>query len=71
MKSVIKDIKLAPEGKARIGWVRNYMPLLNALEKEFAAVKPFAGKKITVSVHLEAKPPIWLWSLRRGERMWR
>jgi len=55
MKSVIRDIKLAPEGKARISWVRNYMPLLNALEKEFAAVKPFAGKKVTVSVHLEAK----------------
>jgi adenosylhomocysteinase len=31
------------------------MPLLNELEKEFRAEKPFEGKRITVSVHLEAK----------------
>jgi len=55
MKSIIRDIKLAPEGKARINWVRQYMPLLNTLEKEFKAEQPFKGKRITVSVHLEAK----------------
>jgi len=55
MNSAIRDIKLAPEGRSRINWVRQYMPLLNQLEKEFIAEKPFAGKRITVSVHLEAK----------------
>jgi adenosylhomocysteinase len=55
MGSIIRDIQLAPEGKARINWVRQYMPLLNALEKEFREEQPFKGKKITVSVHLEAK----------------
>jgi adenosylhomocysteinase len=55
MESIIRDIRLAPEGKARINWVRQYMPLLNTLEKEFRAEQPFKGRKITVSVHLEAK----------------
>jgi len=55
MKSIIRDIRLAPEGKRRINWVKGYMPLLNALEEEFRRDKPFLGKKITVSVHLEAK----------------
>lgn len=55
MNSAIRDIRLAPEGRARINWVRQYMPLLNELEKEFRAEKPFEGKRITVSVHLEAK----------------
>ena len=55
MKSIIRDIKLAPEGRARINWVKGYMPLLNQLEKEFREERPFEGKKIAVSVHLEAK----------------
>jgi len=55
MNYAIRDIKLAPEGRSRINWVKLYMPLLNALEKEFIAEKPFLGKRITVSVHLEAK----------------
>lgn len=55
MSSSIRNIKLAPEGRARINWVRQYMPLLNALEKEFLEQQPFAGRRIAVSVHLEAK----------------
>ena len=55
MKSIIRDTKLAPEGRARINWVKGYMPLLNQLEKEFSEERPFEGKKIAVSVHLEAK----------------
>jgi adenosylhomocysteinase len=55
MNSTIRDITLADEGQRRIDWVRRYMPLLNQLEKEFEATKPFKGKRIAVSVHLEAK----------------
>ena len=55
MKSVIRDINLAPEGKKKIEWVERYMPILNLIKKEFEAEKPFAGKKITMSIHLEAK----------------
>ena len=55
MKSVIRDISLAPEGKKKIEWVARYMPVLNLIKKEFEAEKPFAGKKITMSIHLEAK----------------
>ena len=31
------------------------MPLLDGLEAEFRKDKPFTGKKIALSVHLEAK----------------
>jgi adenosylhomocysteinase len=55
MESSIKNQHLAPEGKVKINWVKQYMPLLNGLEKEFREKKPFLGKRITVSVHLEAK----------------
>ncbi len=51
----IRDISLAPQGHQKIAWVRDHMPLLRGLEEEFAKTKPFAGVKITLSVHLEAK----------------
>lgn len=55
MPSEIRDPKLWESGKMKIDWVRSHMPLLSALEKEFSATKPFKGKKIALSVHLEAK----------------
>lgn len=53
--SIIKDRALAPEGRRKIDWVKNYMPVLSGLEKEFAEIKPFRGLKMTVCIHLEAK----------------
>ncbi len=51
----IRDISLAPSGHQKIEWVKNNMPLLRGLEEEFTETKPFAGIKISLSVHLEAK----------------
>jgi adenosylhomocysteinase len=53
--SIIRDIKLAENGHRKISWVKEYMPVLSAIEKEFIRTQPFAGKKITMSIHLEAK----------------
>ncbi len=55
MQSQIRDIQLAPSGQAKINWVKNHMPILNQLEKEFTASLPFAGKKVAICLHLEAK----------------
>ena len=51
----IRDISLAPSGHTKIEWVKNNMPLLSALEKDFRRDRPFEGLKISLSVHLEAK----------------
>ena len=51
----IRDIALAPTGHAKINWVKNHMPILNQLEKEFMASLPFRGKKVAICLHLEAK----------------
>ncbi len=55
MSSEIKDINLAESGEKKIEWVKRNCDLLRTLEKEFFESKPFAGKKVTLSVHLEAK----------------
>ncbi len=55
MASEIRDIALAPSGELKIEWVKNHCDLLRTLEEEFTKTKPFTGKKIALSVHLEAK----------------
>ena len=53
--SDIKDIRLAPSGHDKINWVASYMPILNTIKEDFIKNQPFAGMKISMSIHLEAK----------------
>ena len=53
--SMIRDINLAPSGENKIEWVRRNCPLLRSLEEDFTKGKPFAGKRVALSIHLEAK----------------
>lgn len=55
MESMIRDIKLAPSGHDKIAWVKNFMPVLRSIDEEYSKTKPFAGKKIVITMHLEAK----------------
>ncbi len=55
MASEIRNKDLWQSGELKIEWVRRHMPILDILEKEFKATQPFKGKKIALSVHLEAK----------------
>lgn len=53
--SRIKDIKLAPSGEMKIKWVERNMPVLRGIGEDFRRTKPFAGLRVALSVHLEAK----------------
>lgn len=55
MTSEIRDINLWESGETKIQWVKANMPLLRSIEEEFSETKPFAGIKVALSVHLEAK----------------
>ena len=55
MESMIRDIKMAPGGHDKIEWVKNFMPVMRAVDEEFSKTKPFAGKKMVITLHLEAK----------------
>ncbi|MBR6045230.1 MAG: adenosylhomocysteinase [Ruminococcus sp.] len=55
MMSEIRDPGLWESGKRKIDWVKGNMSLLRSIEEEFLASKPFAGVKIALSIHLEAK----------------
>jgi len=54
------------QGEARIAWAVAHMPLLNRIREGFLAETPFAGKKIAMSIHLEAKTACLAILLRDG-----
>lgn len=51
----IKDPSLAPSGHKKIDWVSAYMPVLSGIAEDFRKTRPFAGLRIAMSIHLEAK----------------
>lgn len=53
--SHVRDMSLADYGRMKIQWVQDFMPALSAIRARFEQEKPFAGKKITISIHMEAK----------------
>ena len=64
--SIVKDMALAESGRRKIQWVRDFMPALGGIEARFAREKPFAGLRIAVSVHLEAKTANLGYVLQKG-----
>ena len=62
----IRDIALAQAGQVKIDWARAYMPLLNEIRSRFKREQPFAGMKIAISIHLEAKTAYLAHVLRAG-----
>ena len=53
--SIVKDTSLAEYGRMKIAWVRDFMPALGAIRERMERERPFAGMKITMSIHMEAK----------------
>ena len=55
MKSIVRDISLAPQGLAKIEWVKEHMPVLNLLNNDLSISKPLTGINLVITMHLEAK----------------
>ena len=65
-ENIVARPELAAEGQRKIDWVRRNMPILRQLEDRFAAERPFAGRRIAVCIHLEAKTAYLALVLRAG-----
>lgn len=53
-------------GREKIEWAASHMPLLRGLRREFASEQPFRGRRISMSIHLEAKTACLAILLRDG-----
>ena len=54
-ESVIRDPALAPEGHRKIEWVAQHSAVLKAISKDKLADGALRGRRVAMSIHLEAK----------------
>jgi adenosylhomocysteinase len=66
VKHHIKDINLADQGKKRIQWADNDMPVLQAVRERFEKEKPLAGKKMSACLHVTAETANLARTLKAG-----
>ena len=57
---------MADEVAQRILWTSSHMALLGRIASEFETTRPFAGRRIGVSLHLEVKTAVLLLALKAG-----
>lgn len=66
MKYHVKDLNLAGEGKRRIEWADNDMPVLREIRSRFEKEKPLAGKKMAACLHITAETANLARTLKAG-----
>ena len=48
----VRDLGLAPKGKARVEWAAQSMPVLNLVRRRFTAERPLAGMRLAACLHV-------------------
>jgi adenosylhomocysteinase len=66
MKYDVADMSLAPEGRKRILWADNDMPVLAAIRRRFAESKPLKGKNVSACLHITAETANLARTLKAG-----
>jgi len=66
VKCDIKDKKLSSEGKLRIEWANNQMPVLGMTKELFAKEKPLDGVKISACLHVTTETANLMRTLKAG-----
>jgi len=62
----IADLSLAAQGKRRILWADNDMPVLAAIRKRFSKSKPLKGKNVSACLHITAETANLARTLKAG-----
>ncbi|MFQ5649438.1 MAG: adenosylhomocysteinase [bacterium] len=62
----VKDISLAGEGKKRIEWADNDMPVLRQVREDFEKRKPLQGRRMSACLHMTAETANLARALKAG-----
>ena len=62
----ITDMKLAPEGKKRIQWADNDMPVLKQIREKWSKTKPLKGVKTSSCMHVTCETANLMRTLKAG-----
>jgi len=66
IKSDIKNIKMAAEGKKRIEWAERSMPVLRLIRERFTKDKPLRGLNIAACLHVTTETSNLMRTLKAG-----
>jgi adenosylhomocysteinase len=66
MKYDVKDLKLAKEGRSRIEWAAQSMPVLNRIRQRFAKEQPFKGVRLGACLHVTTETAALMQTLQAG-----
>jgi adenosylhomocysteinase len=62
----VKDLALADQGKRRIEWAFQSMPVLQNIRKQFIKAQPLAGVRISACLHVTSETANLMMTLRDG-----
>jgi adenosylhomocysteinase len=62
----VKDLSLAPKGKARIEWAARDMPVLRLIRERFAREQPLKGIRISACLHVTTETANLAITLKAG-----
>lgn len=62
----VKDINLADQGKLKIEWAENHMPVLMEVRKTFMDEKPLEGIRVGFALHVTKETAVLVKTLRDG-----
>ena len=66
VKHHVKDLNLAPQGKKRIEWADNDMPVLRKIRERFEKDQPLAGMRMSACLHVTAETANLARTLKAG-----
>ncbi len=66
MECDIKDVKLAKEGKRRIEWAKQSMPVLERIKARFSKEKPLRGIRLGACLHVTTETAALMQTLKAG-----
>jgi adenosylhomocysteinase len=64
--SKVKDLGLAEEGKMKIMWSEDHMPVLMSIKKRFEKEKPLKGLTIAACLHVTKETAVLMKTLKAG-----
>ena len=62
----VKDLNLAPEGRLRIEWAAQNMPVLKLISERFEREKPLAGVRLSACLHVTTETANLMITLKNG-----
>ncbi|MDI7275367.1 MAG: adenosylhomocysteinase [Anaerolineae bacterium] len=66
LKYDVKDLSLADQGRSRIAWAEQDMPVLRSIRERFARERPLQGIRLSACLHITTETANLAWTLKEG-----